>query len=102
MNTSYEAILKIIRVDFNRAGPNISLGKPVLVAKMSTRSERDRQKSLQERHQNILGQLLKEEDNKYCVDCDAKGELSFLSNSVHCLTGGNYVNGKDTPTSFFF
>ena len=40
---------------------------------MSTRTERDRQKNAQERYQAILSQLLKEEDNKYCVDCDAKG-----------------------------
>ena len=40
---------------------------------MATRSERDRQKALQDKHQMILSQLLKDEDNKYCVDCDAKG-----------------------------
>ena len=40
---------------------------------MSTRSERDRQKALQEKHQAILAKLLKDDDNKYCVDCDAKG-----------------------------
>ena len=42
---------------------------------MSTRSERDKSKAFQERHQAILSALLKDEDNKYCVDCDAKGEL---------------------------
>ncbi|XP_041980475.1 stromal membrane-associated protein 1 [Aricia agestis] len=40
---------------------------------MSTRSEKDRAKHIQDRCQNILMQLLKDEDNKYCVDCDAKG-----------------------------
>ena len=40
---------------------------------MATRSERDKQKVLQDRHQMILSALLKDEDNKYCVDCDAKG-----------------------------
>ena len=40
---------------------------------MTTRTERDKQKSLQDRYQLILSNLLKEEDNKYCVDCDAKG-----------------------------
>ena len=52
---------------------------------MSTRSERDRQKALQEKHQAILAKLLKDDDNKYCVDCDAKGvsinliHFSFLT-----------------------
>ncbi|KAK2141618.1 hypothetical protein LSH36_1068g00078 [Paralvinella palmiformis] len=40
---------------------------------MTTRQERDKNKGLQDRHQMILTQLLKDEDNKYCVDCDAKG-----------------------------
>lgn len=40
---------------------------------MTTRQDRDKNKSLQDRHQMILTQLLKDEDNKYCVDCDAKG-----------------------------
>ncbi|KAG0429553.1 hypothetical protein HPB47_023530 [Ixodes persulcatus] len=30
-------------------------------------------KQIQDKCQAILGQLLREEDNKYCVDCDAKG-----------------------------
>ncbi|XP_013776810.1 stromal membrane-associated protein 1-like, partial [Limulus polyphemus] len=40
---------------------------------MSNKSERERQKQIQEKCQTILAQLLREEDNKYCVDCDAKG-----------------------------
>ncbi|XP_066274840.1 stromal membrane-associated protein 1-like isoform X1 [Branchiostoma lanceolatum] len=35
--------------------------------------EREREKKLTEKHQAILAQLLREEDNKYCVDCEAKG-----------------------------
>ncbi|XP_054153145.1 stromal membrane-associated protein 1-like isoform X2 [Oppia nitens] len=35
--------------------------------------ERDKQKLVTEKCQQILGQLLRDEDNKYCVDCDAKG-----------------------------
>ncbi|XP_034826307.1 stromal membrane-associated protein 1 [Maniola hyperantus] len=40
---------------------------------MTSKSEKDRAKQIQDRCQNILIQLLKDEDNKYCVDCDAKG-----------------------------
>jgi len=40
---------------------------------MSGKTEKDKQKAVQEKHQAILCDLLKLEDNKYCVDCDAKG-----------------------------
>ncbi|CAG5055262.1 unnamed protein product [Parnassius apollo] len=40
---------------------------------MTSKSEKDRAKQIQDRCQNILMQMLKDEDNKYCVDCDAKG-----------------------------
>ncbi|KPJ19704.1 Stromal membrane-associated protein 2 [Papilio machaon] len=40
---------------------------------MTSKSEKDRAKQIQDRCQNILIQMLKDEDNKYCVDCDAKG-----------------------------
>ncbi|XP_068203406.1 stromal membrane-associated protein 1 isoform X2 [Palaemon carinicauda] len=39
---------------------------------MSTLSEREKNKLIQEKCQSILTELLKDEDNKYCVDCDAK------------------------------
>ncbi|CAF3965784.1 unnamed protein product [Rotaria sordida] len=38
---------------------------------MASRSEREKSK-MQEKYQLILSQMLKEEDNKYCVDCDTK------------------------------
>jgi len=37
--------------------------------------EKDKQKLIQEKCQTILSQMLRDEDNKYCVDCDAKGML---------------------------
>jgi len=40
---------------------------------MSTRAEKERAKAQQEKFQATLSNLLKDEDNKYCVDCDAKG-----------------------------
>lgn len=33
-------------------------------------------KQLQDKMQALLSHLLREEDNKYCADCDAKGKLS--------------------------
>lgn len=40
---------------------------------MSTKAEKERQKQIQDKCQNLLTQMLRDEDNKYCVDCDAKG-----------------------------
>jgi len=35
--------------------------------------EKEREKATQDRLQAMLGAMLKDEDNKYCVDCDNKG-----------------------------
>jgi len=44
---------------------------------MSGKSEKDKQKSMQEKYQAILTELLKQEENKYCADCDAKGNFNM-------------------------
>ncbi|KAG8226937.1 hypothetical protein J437_LFUL004655, partial [Ladona fulva] len=41
--------------------------------RMTSKAERDKQKAIQEKCQTLLNQMLRDEDNKYCVDCDAKG-----------------------------
>ncbi|KAJ7341603.1 hypothetical protein JRQ81_005907 [Phrynocephalus forsythii] len=40
---------------------------------MATRSCREKAQKQNEQHQAILANLLREEDNKYCADCEAKG-----------------------------
>ncbi|KAM4694669.1 stromal membrane-associated protein 1 isoform 2-T2 [Discoglossus pictus] len=40
---------------------------------MATRSEREKALKQNEQHQAILSRMLREEDNKYCADCEAKG-----------------------------
>lgn len=41
---------------------------------MSAKGDAEKFKLIQDKCQAILGNLLREEDNKYCVDCDAKGK----------------------------
>ena len=43
-----------------------------------SKAEKERERQIQERLQVLLTQMLKDEDNKYCVDCDAKGGLLLL------------------------
>ncbi len=40
---------------------------------MSSKNQKDKAKNIQDKYQSILSRLLREEDNKYCADCDAKG-----------------------------
>lgn len=40
----------------------------------TSKAEKEKLQLIQEKSQQILSELLKDEDNKYCVDCDAKGE----------------------------
>lgn len=52
----------------------------------TSKLERDRQKLVQDKCQQILADLLKDEDNKYCVDCDSKGNIS---NDQRCFLNEN-------------
>lgn len=42
---------------------------------MSSKTEKDKQKQIQDKCQALLNGMLRDEDNKYCVDCDSKGRL---------------------------
>jgi len=54
---------------------------------MSGKTEQEKQKAVQEKHQAILCELLRLDDNKYCVDCDAKGEcLVFIEKPALCVS----------------
>jgi len=43
------------------------------MASRKSKSEVEREKIIQNRCQELLKRMLQDEDNKYCVDCDAKG-----------------------------
>ena len=56
---------------------------------MTTRSEREKALKLNEQHQVILSKMLREEENKYCCDCEAKGNMmgcSFTCDIVHVMS----------------
>lgn len=38
------------------------------------KAEKEKQKMVNDKCQHFLTELLRDDDNKYCVDCDAKGE----------------------------
>ncbi len=47
---------------------------------MAIRSEREKSK-MQEKYQMILAQMLKEDDNRFCADCDTKSKKNnYFSN----------------------
>ncbi|XP_022196124.1 stromal membrane-associated protein 1 [Nilaparvata lugens] len=40
---------------------------------MTSKADKERQKQVQDKCQALLTQMLRDDDNKYCVDCDSKG-----------------------------
>ena len=40
---------------------------------------KDPSSKLHEKHQTILADLLRDEDNKYCADCMAKGKILIVA-----------------------
>lgn len=60
---------------------------------MSSKAEKDKQKQIQDRCQTLLNQMLKDDDNKYCVDCDSKGKRDGKMNYVHVVLYSSVVTG---------
>ena len=44
--------------------------------------EKEREKQVQDRLQVLICEMLKDEDNKYCVDCDSKGLSKIYSTNI--------------------
>lgn len=53
--------------------PSVRLPASSSLLNMTTKADKDKLKLVQDRCQHYLTDLLKDDDNKYCVDCDAKG-----------------------------
>lgn len=47
-------------------------------SKELSKFEKEKQKLIQEKCQGLLNEMLRDDDNKYCVDCDAKGGWNFF------------------------
>ena len=61
------------------------------MASRKSKSEIEREKIIQNRLQELLTRMLQDEDNKYCVDCDAKGiDFNFFKCPCYLLC---YKNG---------
>nr|CAD7400911.1 unnamed protein product [Timema cristinae] len=52
-----------------------------IVFEIMSRTEKDRLKQIQDRCQALLTEMLRDDDNKYCVDCDAKVKYVETSNT---------------------
>ena len=48
------------------------------MASRKSKSDMEREKVIQNRLQELLKRMIQDEDNKYCVDCDAKGIKNTL------------------------
>lgn len=60
---------------------------------MSLKGDKDKAKQLQDKCQSVLNTLLRDEDNKYCVDCDSKGtkvNQCFFFKGFSCSTSPYY------------
>lgn len=52
---------------------------------MGSKTEKDKAKQLQDKCMSVLNSMLRDEDNKYCVDCDSKGGFLNIINYHNCI-----------------
>nr|CAH0105592.1 unnamed protein product [Daphnia galeata] len=62
-----------------------------------SRTEKEKQKLIQEKCQTILASMLRDEDNKYCVDCDAKVSSFKLNNFSISRTKMGFMESWNFP-----
>lgn len=67
---------------------------------MTSRLEKERAKQIQDKCQNLLNQMLRDEDNKYCVDCDAKG--SFVVKNFRRISIREWTIRKSFSYKIFY
>ena len=67
-SVSFGSCKSLLRFFFWRCLPKLS-------AIMTSRAQKDKGKEKQNSNQTILSELLKEEENRYCADCGAKGKF---------------------------
>lgn len=86
-----------MREGWSGAGPRSASASGA--AAMSTRSCREKAQKQNEQHQAILAKLLREEDNKYCADCEAKGTAGRTGRGRGCwqCPGGAAGSGAMWP-----
>ena len=49
------------------------ISEDMSMSSMKSKAEKEKERVAQEKVQTILTSMLRDEDNKYCVDCDSKG-----------------------------
>ena len=54
--------------------------------------EKERNQRLHEKHQLILADMLRDEENKYCADCQAKGSCANLHKQIRDLVSDGFTS----------
>jgi len=73
------------------------------MASRKSKSDMEREKVIQNRLQELLKRMIQDEDNKYCVDCDAKGPrwVSWNLGIFVCIRCAGIRNTSKFGCSYF-